>query len=164
LPAHNKRTGMRLTLAAVLVFSCGLWPAAAAQQPALPVPLPVPQLPPQTFVAWLSAFRSEAATRGISEATLDRALTGLEPLPVVVERDRSQAELVLTLDQYLDRRLTRAMTRAAQKMAVQHRTLLRRVSARYGVPPGVIVAIWGLESNYGRFSGVRPTIATLATL
>jgi membrane-bound lytic murein transglycosylase B len=141
----------------------GLWSPVIAQQPSS-MPLPVPQLPPQTFAEWLTAFRSEAAERGISDATLDRALTGLEPLPVVVERDRTQAELVLTLDQYLERRLTRGMIRTAQKMAAQHRTLLRKVSAKYGVPSGIIVAIWGLESNYGRFSGVRPTIATLATL
>lgn len=145
----------------IFALSCAAWLGAAAQQPA---PLPVPQLPPQTFVEWLSALRSEAVTRGITEATLDRALTGLEPLPVVLERDRSQAELVLTLDEYLQRRLTRPMIKAAQKMGVRHRTLLRKVSAKYGVPPGIIVAIWGLESNYGRFSGVRPTIATLATL
>jgi len=126
--------------------------------------LPVVQLPPQTFADWLTAFRSEASARGITDATLDRALTGLEPLPIVVERDQTQAELVLTLDQYLDRRLTRPMIKAAQKMATEHRALLRKVSVKYGVPAGVIVAIWGLESNYGRFSGVRPTIATLATL
>jgi membrane-bound lytic murein transglycosylase B len=154
---------IRLMLATIVALSLGVRPAGAAQQPPQD-PLPVPQLPAQTFVEWLSAFRSEAVTRGITEATLDRALTGLEPLPIVIERDRSQAELVLTLDQYLERRLTRSMIKAAQKISVQHRTLLRKVSARYGVSPGVIVAIWGLESNFGRFSGVRPTIATLATL
>src|SRR5438309_4976555 len=150
-------------VAAIFALSLGAWLTGAAQQPAA-APLPVPRQPPQTFVEWLAALRSEAVTRGITEATLDRALTDLEPLPVVIERDRSQAELVLTLDQYLERRLTRAMIKAAQKMGAQHRTLLRKVSAKYGVPPGVIVAVWGLESNYGRFSGVRPTIATLATL
>jgi membrane-bound lytic murein transglycosylase B len=155
---------VRLMLATIFALGFGACLAGAAQQPSPPAQLPVVQLPPQTFVEWLSAFRSEAATRGITESTLDRALTGLEPLPVVVERDRSQAELVLTLDQYLERRLTRAMIKSAQKMGVQHRALLRNVGAKYGVPPGVIVAIWGLESNYGRFSGVRPTIATLATL
>jgi membrane-bound lytic murein transglycosylase B len=158
---------MRLMLSAMFALGVGVSTTAAAPPPSRqqpPNPLPVLQLPPQTFVEWLSAFRSEAATRGISAATLDRALTGLEPLPVVLERDRSQAELVLTLDQYLDRRLTRSMIKAAQKMGAQHRTLLRKVSAKYGVPPGVIIAIWGLESNYGQFSGVRPTIATLATL
>src|SRR4029078_4910017 len=87
-----------------------------------------------------------------------------EPLPSVIERDRSQAELVLTLDQYLKRRLTRRLVRTAQTAPRKHATLLSRVSARYGVPSSIIVAVWGLESNFGRFSGVRPTIATLTTL
>jgi len=127
--------------------------------------IPVVQLPPaMTFAEWLTALRAEALQRGVSEATLDRALTGLEPVPVVLERDRTQAELVLTLEHYLDRRLTKKMIRTASTMAKDHAALLRKVSAQYGVPPGVIVAVWGLESNFGRFSGVRPTIATLATL
>ena len=131
----------------------------------VPQQLPVVQLPPeQTFAEWLVAFRAEASADGISDKTLDAALTGLEPIAVVVERDRSQAELVLTLDQYLRRRLTPKMTATARKMAREHRKLLAAVSAKYGVPPGIIVAVWGLESNFGRFSGVRPTIATLATL
>ena len=127
--------------------------------------LPVVQLPPQqTFAEWLLAFKADAAAQGISQATLETALGGLEPLPVVVDRDRSQAELVLTLEEYLKRRLTPKMIRSARTMTADHRTVLRRVAAQYHVPAGVIVAIWGLESNFGRFSGVRPTIATLATL
>jgi membrane-bound lytic murein transglycosylase B len=131
----------------------------------LPQQLPVVQLPPQqTFAEWLLAFRADASAQGITERTLDAALTGLEPIPVVVERDRSQAELVLTLDQYLQRRLTAKMIRSARAMGKEHKALLDRVSGKYGVPPGIVVAVWGLESNFGRFSGVRPTIATLATL
>ena len=132
---------------------------------ALPQQLPVVQLPPQqTFAEWLLALRAEAASLGVSDKTLDAALTGLEPIPVVVERDRSQAELVLTLEEYLQRRLTPKMIRVARAMGREHHALLARVSSKYGVPPGVLVAVWGLESNFGRFSGVRPTIATLATL
>src|SRR5690242_11639492 len=131
----------------------------------IPQQLPVVQLPPeQTFTEWLTAFRAEASSKGISDKTLDAALDGLEPVPVVIERDRSQAELVLTLDQYLQRRLTPKMTATGRKMARAHRKLLAAVSDKYGVPPGIIVAVWGLESNFGRFSGVRPTVATLATL
>ncbi|HTI37678.1 MAG TPA: lytic murein transglycosylase [Vicinamibacterales bacterium] len=131
----------------------------------LPQQLPVVQLPPQqSFAEWLLAFRAEASANGISDKTLDAALNGLEPTPVVVERDRSQAELVLTLDQYLQRRLTSTMIATARKMARTHHALLARVGVKYGVPPGIVVSVWGLESNFGRFSGVRPTIATLATL
>jgi membrane-bound lytic murein transglycosylase B len=123
---------------------------------------PSPSVP--SFTEWLAVVRTEAVARGISESTLDRALDGLEPVPVVLERDRSQAELVLTLDQYLQRRLTRPTIRTARRVTQQHAALLKRVAAKYNVPTGIVVAVWGLESNFGRFSGVRPTIATLATL
>jgi membrane-bound lytic murein transglycosylase B len=119
---------------------------------------------PPSFAEWLEGFRAEALDRGITAATFDRAFANVEPVATVIERDRTQAELTLTLEQYLARRLTRPMLRTAGRQAERHRTLLGRVSAAYGVPPSLIVAIWGLESNFGRFSGVRPTIATLATL
>ena len=127
----------------------------------------VPAVAPPTtqpFDEWVKGVRAEALTRGISESTLDQALTGLEPLPVVVERDRTQAELVLTLDRYLVQHLTKKVIATAAAKRRQHAAVLEQVSAKYGVPPEIIVAVWGLESNFGRFSGVRPTIQTLATL
>ena len=126
---------------------------------------PAPVTPPQpSFEEWLSAVRAEALTRGIAEATLNQALTGLEPLPIVIERDRTQAELVQTLDRYLAQRLSKRVVQTARTMRRNHATVLKNVADKYGVPPGILVAVWGLESNFGRFSGVRPTIATLATL
>jgi len=125
---------------------------------------PVSPLPAQPFDEWLNGVRAEALTKGISEATLDRALTGLEPLEIVIQRDRSQAEIVQTLDQYLKQRLARQTIVKAQQERQAHATLLKDVSEKYGVPAGILVAVWAIESNFGRFSGVRPTIATLATL
>jgi len=125
---------------------------------------PVPPIAPQPFDEWLSAVRTEALARGIRAATVDQAFAGLEPLPIVVERDRTQAELVLTLDRYLQQHLTRKVVDTAVAMRRTHRDLLKQVEDTYGVPPGIVVAIWGLESNFGRFSGMRPTIQTLATL
>lgn len=116
------------------------------------------------FQRWLSGVRDEALARGISERTVNAALTGLEPLPVVLERDRAQAELVLSLDEYLRRRLTRPFVRSARQHAARHRVLLTRVAAEYGVQSRFLVAIWGIESNYGRFTGTRPAIQALATL
>ena len=124
----------------------------------------VPPLPAASFDEWLSGVRAEALKRGIHEATIDQAFAGLEPLPVVVERDRTQAELVLTLDRYLQRHLTKKVLDTAAAMRRAHADVLAQVQEKYGVPPGTVVAIWGLESNFGRFSGVRPTIQTLATL
>jgi membrane-bound lytic murein transglycosylase B len=116
------------------------------------------------FEEWLAALRTEALAKGISRRTVEAALGSLERLPVVVERDRTQAELTLTLDQYLKRRLTTRVVRTAREMASAHRAELERTAGTYGVPPAVIVAIWGLESNFGRFQGVRPVVASLATL
>ncbi|MEO6238214.1 MAG: lytic murein transglycosylase [Vicinamibacterales bacterium] len=125
---------------------------------------PVPPLPQPPFEDWLAAVRAEALTRGIREATLDQAFTGLERVPTVIERDRTQAELVQTLDDYLAQRISKRVVLTAQTMRQTHRDVLKGVSEKYGVPASVLVSIWGLESNFGRFSGVRPTIATLATL
>ncbi|MFO7695378.1 MAG: lytic murein transglycosylase [Vicinamibacterales bacterium] len=116
------------------------------------------------FEEWLAAVRVEAVAAGISPRTVEAALGSLERLPVVVERDRTQPELTLTLDQYLRRRLTPRVVRSAREMAAKHRAELQRASAQYGVPRPFIAAVWGLESNFGRFQGVRPTVATLATL
>jgi membrane-bound lytic murein transglycosylase B len=139
-------------LIALLVI-CGL-AAAQAQEPDTK----------PTFEAWLEAARKDAVGRGISEATVARALDGLEPLEVVVQRDRSQAETVLTVDEYVRRRLTPTFVKAANQHAAAERETLTKISARYGVQPRVLVAIWGLESNFGRFSGVRPVVQALATL
>src|SRR5687768_1775862 len=143
---------MRLSLAAL-----GLVLLLQQIPPAAPVP-------PPPFDEWLAGVRAEALTLGIKEATLDAALTGLEPIPTVIQRDRTQAGIVQTLDYYLKARVTPKVVRTAQSMRKTHAELLGQVHAKYGVPRGILLAIWGLESNFGRFSGVRPTIATLATL
>ena len=146
---------LALTLAAVSVAQAVPQHGAAAQEPVAG---------PPPFEEWLVALRMEALEKGISQRTVDTALGSLERLPVVVERDRTQAELTLTLDQYLKRRLPARVVRGAQDMASKHRTELQRAASQYGVPRPFIVAIWALESNFGRFQGVRPTVATLATL
>ena len=137
-------------------------PAAVQEQtPAAEAEAP-PVRPP--FPEWLNGVREEALARGIGAATVDAAFEGLEPLPVVIERDRGQAEFSFTLDQYIARRLTPLMIRDTRRAYRRHRTLLQRVGRRYRVPPTVIASVWALESNLGRFSGVRSTIAALATL
>ncbi|MBI1872378.1 MAG: lytic murein transglycosylase [Acidobacteria bacterium] len=145
----------------ILAIACSIAAVPAAQQTP-PITSP-PRVSP-SFAEFLAGLREEARDKGITPETIERALGDIEPLPIVIERDRSQAEKVLTLDQYVQRRLTPRMVRTAREMAARHAPLLRRVSSRYGVPAGIIVATWGLESNFGRFSGVRPTIAALATL
>jgi membrane-bound lytic murein transglycosylase B len=117
------------------------------------------------FQEWLAELRAEALARGIRQDVVTLALDGLvEPVPIILERDRTQAEFSLDLDAYLKRRVDAVTVRAARRASTRHRALLRRVRAAYGVDASTIVAVWGLESNFGRFSGVRPTVAALATL
>ena len=138
----------------ILLFALVVWGAASISH--------AQTLPP--FDKWLAELRTEAESRGLPPALLDRAFAGIQPLEQILERDRAQAEFTLDLDAYLKRRLTRDTIRTARRMHNEHRALLRKVEKQYGVSSRVLVAIWGLESNFGKFAGVRPTIPTLVTL
>ena len=142
------------TLVAVLFLS---WAGAARTQDP-------PAAAPQPFDAWLAELRAEAITRGIRPEVLDAAFAEMQPVEQILERDRTQAEFALDLTAYLKRRLTRRALQTAQQMHTQHHDLLIAVGKKYGVQPRIITAVWGLESNFGRFAGVRPTIPALATL
>jgi membrane-bound lytic murein transglycosylase B len=139
-----------------------LMTVAAAQGPQQIAP--VAPLPPPPFDVWLAELRTEAESRGIRPEILERALTGVQPVPQILERDRTQAEFVLDLDGYLTRRLTPPTIRTARQMHLKHKSLVQRIGKTYGVDSRLLIAVWGLESNFGRFSGVRPTMPTLATL
>jgi membrane-bound lytic murein transglycosylase B len=148
---------VRTLLIAIALVSAS---AVSGQEPSVEEP---PARP--SFSEWLDALRAEALERGISSATLDKAFeTVQEPEPTVIARDRTQAEVVLSLEAYLARVLRPRTIATARQMFARHRTLLTTVGERYDINPRVLVAIWGIESNFGRFSGVRPTIGALATL
>ena len=141
-----------------------VWIAAVLSAPMVQSAPQDPAGSPASFEAFLDAVRTEALTRGISAATLDATLTGLTPEPVVVTRDRTQPEQVQSLDAYLAQRLTRRTVTTARDMAGRYRLLLGDVESRYGVSRAVMVSIWSLESNFGRFTGSYSTIRALATL
>jgi membrane-bound lytic murein transglycosylase B len=146
------------------VQGTGSPPAAPAQEQPAPALAPVPPLPLPAFDVWLAELRVEAEGRGIRADVIDRALTGLEPVAQILERDRTQAEFTLSLDAYLRRRLPPRTVRTAREMYKRHGALVARVSKAYGVDPRLLISVWGLESEFGRFAGVRPTFPTLATL
>jgi len=146
---------LRFSTLVLTVIVC--WTSAARTQDTAAAP-------PQPFDAWLAELRAEALTRGIRPEILEAAFADVQPVAQILERDRTQAEFALDLTAYLKRRLTRRTVQTAQRMHDQHRKLLTAVGEKYGVQPRVITAVWGLESNFGRFAGVRPTIPALATL
>ncbi len=117
-----------------------------------------------SFEGWLVAFRKEAEVKGIPSATLERALAQVEFLPRVIDLDRKQPEFTLTLDEYLARVVNDRRVRLGRKKLRDQGPLLRRVSARYGVPPRFLVALWGIETDYGRLTGGFNALSALATL
>lgn len=133
--------------------------------PQVPADAPAPAVAVETpFPVWLEQFTQDARDRGFDDALLAATLGTLEPLPRVVALDRNQAELVLTFNQYYRSRVTPLVVRRGRAMAREHRALLKRIEATYGVPSSVVLAIWGLESRYGRNSGRTPVFRALATL
>ncbi|MGS4944889.1 lytic murein transglycosylase [Meridianimarinicoccus sp. RP-17] len=152
------RRTMGLSLVAATLAACA---GSGTVAPADPAMQPVPNA---GFDGWLAGFRGRARAQGVSPTVVDRALADAGFLPGVVERDRNQTEFTRSLDDYLaiaasDKRVTDG--RAALR---QYRGALDAISARFGVEPEVITAIWGLESSYGTRRGDIPVVSAVATL
>lgn len=119
----------------------------------------------QDFKSWLRDLRAEAATKGVSQSVIQSALTDtMQPIPRVLELDRKQPESTKTFDQYLIDAVSVKRARDGQANMTQYKTLLNRVSDTYGVPPEIIVALWGVETNYGTNTGGFSVVNSLATL
>ena len=114
--------------------------------------------------SWLAVLRAEALQRGISAATLDAALRDIKPIPRVIELDRCQPEGRMTFAEYLNIVAPPSRVQRGRRLLAQHKALLDEVSATYDVPAAVIVALWGVESDYGHRTGGFPVIGALATL
>jgi len=116
------------------------------------------------FETWLKEFRQDAAMQGISATTIESSLTDIHPLPRVIELDRNQPEFHKTLKQYLAGAVSEKRVQSGRKLLHQHGQLLNRIYRKFGVPPHYIVALWGIETSFGRHVGKMPIIASLATL
>jgi membrane-bound lytic murein transglycosylase B len=149
-PALNPSTSVHTPPAATAAAAMANSPAQPAQSGA--------------FALWLQALRQEASARGISPRTLDQALNGIEPDQKVLDLDRNQPEFTLTFAQYAARTVTRQRIEQGRKLLDEYRPLLDKIAAAYGVEPPFIVALWGIESDYGRVTGGYSVISSLATL
>ena len=147
------------------LFPLAQQPAAqAVPPPSNGVPEVAPAAPAQPFDEWLQALIEEARARGFSNEIVDETLKGLEPLPRVIARDRSQAELRPGFNRYSSSHLTRAMVNRGRDLSREHASILQRVESDYDVQRRFVVAIWGMESRYGRLTGRTPVFQALATL
>ncbi|MHA7834993.1 MAG: lytic murein transglycosylase [Algiphilus sp.] len=116
------------------------------------------------FRQWLAQMREQARAEGVDATTLSEALDPAEYLPEVIERDRSQPEFTRQIWEYLDTAVSDARIRNGRTQLASHREAATMASTRYGVATEILVAIWGMESNYGSHFGSFRTIDALATL
>jgi membrane-bound lytic murein transglycosylase B len=116
------------------------------------------------FATWLAALRQEAGAHGIAVATLDEAFTGIQLIPRVIELDRNQPEFKLTFRQYMDRVVPPKRVNKGRRKFTENKDLLIEVGQRYKVQPRFVVALWGIETDFGRVSGGFKVIPALTTL
>lgn len=119
---------------------------------------------PRSFESFLTDIRTQAISQGVSTLTLDQAFEGLTPNPNIIKFDRSQAEFSQNFWRYLNSRVNMYRFANGEKKLATYWVDLQRVHAKYGIAPHVIVAFWGLETNYGNNTGQLNLIRSLATL
>ncbi|MFN7001967.1 MAG: lytic murein transglycosylase [Roseinatronobacter sp.] len=117
-----------------------------------------------SFDAWMDGFATRARAAGVSDATLARARPHITHLPATVALDGRQSEFGARVWDYMDSSVTLARISQGQAEMRARATVLSQIEARFGVPPEVVVAIWGIETSYGADRGRVSTLSTLATL
>lgn len=116
------------------------------------------------FESWASEFKTQAVSEGISSALVDKAFRNLAPHQRVIELDRKQPEGTMTFVEYRQKIVNQTRINKGREMYAQHRALLEQVGAKYGIAPQYIVALWGIETNYGSNTGGFDVVRALATL
>ncbi|MGY6549854.1 MAG: lytic murein transglycosylase [Roseinatronobacter sp.] len=126
---------------------------------------PMRAAPNPAFDSWKAQFRGRALAAGIAPGVLDPALGSAGFLPDVIARDRRQAEFTRTFEDYLlGIAVPETRLNGGRAAFARQRTTLDAITARFGVEPEIITAIWGLESRFGADRGDIPVISATATL
>jgi lytic murein transglycosylase len=115
------------------------------------------------FGAWLQGVKTEAAAQGISQRAIQSGLGGITPDPAVIAHDHAQGVFRQSFEQFSGRMIPPRLARGA-KMLAQYGPIFSKIEQQYGVPGAVIVAIWGLETDFGAGNGNFATIRSLVSL
>ncbi|MGF1679723.1 lytic murein transglycosylase [Photobacterium minamisatsumaniensis] len=116
------------------------------------------------FNKYVEGLKAEAKEKGISEPIINSAFDGITFIERAVKADKNQPERKLTLDEYIPRAVPDWKVKQANDLYQKHKTVLDRIGTQYGVQPRFIVALWGVESNFGRLMGNYNVIEALSTL
>lgn len=140
--------------------------AASAEEPQAAAAETAAITPPAEsgFAAFLAGVRTEALEKGVKPQTLEAALAGVSHIDRVIELDRKQPEFTLSFNEYLGRIVTPARVEEGRKKLAENKALLTEVERRYGVQPRFVVALWGIETNFGKNTGGMSVVSSLATL
>src|SRR5206468_2169463 len=114
--------------------------------------------------AYIEGVKAEARRHGMSSSMLERAFAGVRINAKVVDLDRHQPEFQFTWPQYRARIVSDARIARGRGLYAQNGALIRKIGERYGVNPGVLVGIWGIESDFGRATGGFNVVEALTTL
>ena len=120
--------------------------------------------PKNNFQSCLANLRSSAISSGVNGSTYDRYTQNLTPDYSVIEKLNYQPEFSTPIWDYLSGLVDEERVAKGREMLAQHRDVLNRVQAAYGVPAETVVAVWGVESNFGDISGKYPLLQALGTL
>ncbi|MCM0147358.1 lytic murein transglycosylase [Photobacterium galatheae] len=118
----------------------------------------------ESFDNYITGLKQEARGKGIDESILESAFANVTFIERAVKADKNQPEKKLTLDEYLPKAVPQWKIDQANRYYRQHRKELERVGRQYGVQPRFIVALWGVESNFGKLTGSYSVIEALTTL
>lgn len=116
------------------------------------------------FQAWLEHFKTEAKVAGIAPHTVEAALGGAQFIPRAIELDQKQPEKTRSFAAYRTDILSKQRVAEGREMYKKHQKLLKEIEHEYGVPASIIVALWGVETHYGKITGGFETVDVLATL
>ncbi len=116
------------------------------------------------FPQWVEEFKGEAASRGISANTLDRAFASVSYAKATIRADRGQKSFKLSFNQFMQKRGGSAIISRGKGIKRQNAALFASIEQRYGVPAGPLIAIWGMETGFGGFLGREHTLSAVATL
>ncbi|MBY6223517.1 lytic murein transglycosylase [Ferrimonas balearica] len=116
------------------------------------------------FSQYVSQLKQEAGEKGYAPATIDAAFADIKLFKRAISADRNQPEFKKTLDTYLPQAVPQWKVDKARKLYKEHRELLEEIGKAYGVQPRFIVALWGIETNFGGYTGNYPVLSTTASL
>ncbi|WP_220721197.1 lytic murein transglycosylase [Agarivorans litoreus] len=116
------------------------------------------------FDNYVEQLKLEAAEQGISQQTIDAAFANTKFYQRAVKADKQQPEFKLTLDTYLPRAVPDWKVQQARALYKKHYPLLKEIEKKYKVQPRFIIALWGVESNFGKFTGNYNVVSALSTM